>query len=446
MSIRIPESLYLPYDEISHFLEKIPNGMAYDIMLQKVPSLRWLKKKEIALLLKYIESKDRIVVIKTTTHGKPSSPLLRHKMHSENLTVVEQPDKVIPDNVVYSATPGRITLAPENKVIPTHPVIKEEPVEKPVIPEKIETDPKALRNLHLKDLPLIKAAENIIKSLLSYSNGLTRTELSNKVVQYHHLRGMDRDIVLSYLVAREGVILSKVSPSGQPIVAGRYIHPTHVKPLDICQQRFDHEKPTVSLDPVMPLRETLKLNKIPPAVSTPRENILSLLGKGKGYLPVFRLVDYIPNFAALFAEEREALLNELVTEDILDVYDYIHPNIDTTIQWVALKGKMPLSHFNSITKELTPPTEKEKEVEKLPESNKSFDSAEEVRKQIKALENIAKELEEKEKNGALIESIKPLRDQIVKQFTVAQEALNKQIDAHAELEIVIGKLNKILDL
>lgn len=452
MSVKIPENLYLPYDEISRFLEKIPNGMSYDLMLEKIPSLRVLKKKDIALLLKYIESKDRIVVIKRNLYGEPMSPLLRHKMHAES----HLPAYVPPSSKDYLPLP--IPKAPVEQQPSIQPAVVSSVVKEEIkveitatkeTPEKVVHDVKTLRLLHLKDAHLIKAADAMNSFLMDCPNGATRTELSNKVVQYHRLRGKERDIVLSYLVSREGIVAAKVDTGGHPIVAARFIHPLNVKPLDIGEQRFDHEKPTIALDPIVPLKENtvepkkvLTLNR---TVRTTRAHfIVAQFMSTRSCLPFYRLVDYIPEFAALSVEARDDLLNDLMEGGVLSMYEAKDPNTDAIITWVASSDKVPVSQSNLNTEKLTPPAEKETHVEKVTESTLEFGSVEEVRKQIAALKDIEKELEEKEKNAALVESIKPLRDQIVVQFNAAQEALSKQIDAFAELENIIGRLNNIL--
>lgn len=64
--IRLQENLYLPYEELSRFLERLPEGMTFDLLQSKIPSLRSLKKKELDILLKYVIEKNRIVVTEIT--------------------------------------------------------------------------------------------------------------------------------------------------------------------------------------------------------------------------------------------------------------------------------------------------------------------------------------------------------------------------------------------
>lgn len=116
---RLQEKLYLPYNELSRFLERIPDGMTYDLLQTKIPSLRTLNKKELGLLLDYVVTKDRIIVTPTTQKGVVGAPHLRHKMHSAPINVVAQPPQHQPsEEVVHIAGAGKQTLSYRDRVLP----------------------------------------------------------------------------------------------------------------------------------------------------------------------------------------------------------------------------------------------------------------------------------------------------------------------------------------
>lgn len=514
--VRLQEKLYLPYNELSHFLERIPDGMTYDLLQTKIPSLRTLNKKELGALLDYVITKDRIVVTPTTQKGVIGSPHLRHKMHSAPINVVAQPPQHIPSGeVVHITAPGRQTLVVQkrsimSRLLPKETPVTEEPVmstETPVNKEEIVflgeekklVDFDELRKMYLKDEKLINAAVKIKALLLTNKEGFTRTELDNTLVEYKYLKGQSRSDVLNYLKKYEGV--KEQFPEGENVryPVGRFVHGDFCKPLPTSEQRFDHAAPALTLDPIPSVSEiktvTLKVDvrKIDPrAVGNLVIELLTTLGKP---LPLFRVWNYIGLDGALSSQDRYDILNPLLNEGKIRIYDDAHPNANAkekVVCWVAIDEGKPsgdgivrtcgeepntaiaqavmealekkttdvksnTSQYPNRTAQLE---SKPVNLATLPEvvspgpalylpinfkeESQPATSSVDVRKQILELERVAAELEQKERNEALIAAIKPLRDEIVLQFAATQKAIDAQIDAQAALGLAIEQLNKVL--
>ncbi|QQV92040.1 hypothetical protein MOC16_gp223 [Klebsiella phage vB_KpM_FBKp24] len=500
---RLQEKLYLPYNELSRFLERIPDGMTYDLLQTKIPSLRTLNKKELGLLLDYVITKDRIVVTPITRKGVVGSPHLRHKMHSAPINVVAQPPQhQLSGEVVHIAAPGKQTLVTRkrtliNRIVPVmdKPAMSTEtPVNKDEIvflgEEKKLVNFDELRKLHLKDGKLINAAVKIKALLLTNKEGFTRTELDNALVEYKYLKGQARSDVLNYLKKYEGV--KEQFPEGENVryPVGRFVHGDFCKPLPTSEQRFDHAAPTLTLDPIPSVVDVRKID--PRAVGTLVIELLTNLGKP---LPLFRVWNYIGLDGALSSQDRYDILNPLLTEGKIRIYDDAHPNANAkekVVSWVAIDEGKPsgeeivrtcgeepttaiaqavMEALEKKTTDVKPNSSQypnrlaQLEVkpvnlatlpemlsavpdpitpielkEQLPAPTSSVD----VRKQILELERVAAELEQKERNEALIAAIKPLRDEIVLQFAATQKAIDAQIDAQAALGLAIEQLNKVL--
>lgn len=500
---RLQEKLYLPYNELSRFLERIPDGMTYDLLQTKIPSLRTLNKKELGLLLDYVITKDRIVVTPITQKGVVGAPHLRHKMHSAPINVVAQPPQHQPSGeVVHIAAPGKQTLVTRkrtliNRIVPVmdKPAMSTEiPVNKEEIvflgEEKKLVNFDELRKLHLKDGKLINAADKIKALLLTNKEGFTRTELDNALVEYKYLKGQARSDVLNYLKKYEGV--KEQFPEGENVryPVGRFVHGDFCKPLPTSEQRFDHAAPALTLDPIPSVVDARKID--PRAVGTLVIELLTNLGKP---LPLFRVWNYIGLDGALSSQDRYDILNPLLTEGKIRIYDDAHPNANAkekVVSWVAIDEGKPSGEeivrtcgeepntaiaqavmealekkttdvksntsqypnrtaqleskpvnlatlpemLSAVPDPITPIELKEQ----LPAPTSSVD----VRKQILELERVAAELEQKERNEALIAAIKPLRDEIVLQFAATQKAIDAQIDAQAALGLAIEQLNKVL--
>lgn len=509
---RLKSNLHVPYNDLSRFLEHLPAGMSYDILQTKLSSLRALSKKDLDLLLEYVIEKNRITVTPTTQKGSASSPYLRHKMHTGPVNVIAQPEAEKPEGeVVRIAGAGKQTLVTRkrtliNRIVPVmdQPVMNTEtPVNKEDIvflgEEKKLVGFDELRKIHLKDGKLINAANKIKALLLTNKEGFTRTELDNSLVEYKYLKGPSRSDVLNYLKKYEGV--KEQFPEGENVryPVGRFVHGDFCKPLPTSEQRFDHAAPPLTLDPIPSVSDiktvTLKVDvrKIDPrAVGTLVIELLTTLGKP---LPLFRVWNFIGLDGALSSQDRYDILNPLLTEGKIRIYDDAHPNPNAkekVVSWVAIDEGKPSGEEivrtcgeepnTAIAQAVMEALEKKTtdvksntsqypnrtaQLESKPvnlatlpevvspgpalftpinfkEESQPAASSVDVRKQILELERVAAELEQKERNEALIAAIKPLRDEIVLQFAATQKAIDAQIDAQAALGLAIEQLNKVL--
>lgn len=509
---RLKSNLHVPYNDLSRFLEHLPAGMSYDILQTKLSSLRALSKKDLDLLLEYVVEKNRITVTPTTQKGVNSSPYLRHKMHTGPMNVIAQPEAEKPEGeVVRIVGAGKQTLVTRkrtliNRIVPVmdQPVMNTEtPVNKEEIvflgEEKKLVSFDELRKLHLKDGKLINAADKIKALLLTNKEGFTRTELDNALVEYKYLKGPSRSEVLNYLKKYEGV--KEQFPEGGNVryPVGRFVHGDFCEALPASEQRFDHAAPALTLDPipavsdiknVTPKVEERKVD--PRAVGALVIELLTNLGKP---LPLFRVWNYIGLDGVLSSQDRYDILNPLLTEGKIRIYDDVHPNTNAKekiVSWVAIEdgksskgeivrtcGEEPstaiaqavMEALEKKTTDVKPNTSQYPnrlaQLETKPVTLATLSetlsvvpdpitpvmmkeqttvpaTSTDVRKQILELERVAAELEQKERNEALIAAIKPLRDDIVLQFAATQKAIDAQIDAQAALGLAIEKLNKVL--
>ncbi|UKS72215.1 hypothetical protein MOA67_gp208 [Klebsiella phage KpLz-2_45] len=492
--IRLQENLYLPYEELSRFLERLPEGMTYDLLQSKIPSLRSLKKKELDILLKYVIEKNRIVVTEITQKGVKCAPLLRHKMFTAPINVLAQPEKERPSgSVVHITGAGKQTIVTKKRsrlerIIPPIKEEKEMATQEKPVTTKTVVDFESLRAEHLVDVKLINAADKIKAFLLTDPKGFTRTEIDESVKEYRYLKGAPRQQVLSYLKAYEGVVEKEWQPEKYKYPVGRFVHPdfinaeTAVLPEAVKDYTFANKEEA---------KPQVKVNE-----SAIRGMIVELLKASKSLLPIYQVWNYLPNLPELSKEARFAILNPLVEKGIVSIYSDDHPNKPGChVNWIKLneegdtvgivhrtkteaptamavavmealqKGakegeptvetnasKYPnrLAHLearpvnlatlpemaNSVPNPITPIEFKEQTMAPATSTD--------VRKQILELERVAIELEQKERNEALIAAIKPLRDEIVMRFAEAQKAIDAQIDAQAALGLAIEKLNQAI--
>lgn len=492
--IRLQENLYLPYEELSRFLERLPEGMTYDLLQSKIPSLRSLKKKELDILLKYVIEKNRIVVTEITQKGVKCAPLLRHKMFTAPINVLAQPEKERPSgSVVHITGAGKQTIVTKKRsrlerIIPPIKEEKEMTTQEKPVAAKTVVDFESLRAEHLVDVKLINAADKIKAFLLTDPKGFTRTEIDESVKEYRYLKGAPRQQVLSYLKAYEGVVEKEWQPEKYKYPVGRFVHPdfinveTAVLPEAVKDYTFANKEEA---------RPQVKVNE-----SAIRGMVVELLKASKRLLPLYQVWNYLPNLPELSKETRFAILNPLVEKGIVSIYSDDHPNKPGChVNWIKLneegdtvgivhrtKTEAPTAMAVAVMEALQKgPKEGESTVETnaskypnrlahlearpvnlatLPEMANSVPdpitpiefkeqtmapaTSTDVRKQILELERVAIELEQKERNEALIAAIKPLRDEIVVRFAEAQKAIDAQIDAQAALGLVIEKLNQAI--
>lgn len=492
--IRLQENLYLPYEELSRFLERLPEGMTYDLLQSKIPSLRSLKKKELDILLKYVIEKNRIVVTEITQKGVKCAPLLRHKMFTAPINVLAQPEKERPSgSVVHITGAGKQTIVTKKRsrlerIIPPIKEEKEMTTQEKPVAAKTVVDFESLRAEHLVDVKLINAADKIKAFLLTDPKGFTRTEIDESVKEYRYLKGAPRQQVLSYLKTYEGVVEKEWQPEKYKYPVGRFVHPdfinaeTAVLPEAVKDYTFANKEEA---------NPQVKVNE-----SAIRGMVVELLKASKRLLPLYQVWNYLPNLPELSKETRFAILNPLVEKGIVSIYSDEHPNKPgCDVNWIKLneegdtvgivhrtKTEAPTAMAVAVMEALQKgPKEGESTVEtnasKYPnrlahlearpvnlatlpemanpvpdpitpiefkEQTMAPTTSTDVRKQILELERVAIELEQKERNEALIAAIKPLRDEIVVRFAEAQKAIDAQIDAQAALGLVIEKLNQAI--
>lgn len=354
--IRLQENLYLPYEELSRFLERLPEGMTYDLLQSKIPSLRSLKKKELDILLKYVIEKNRIVVTEITQKGVKCAPLLRHKMFTAPINVLAQPEKERPSgSVVHITGAGKQTIVTKKRsrlerIIPPIKEEKEMTTQEKPVTTKAVVDFESLRAEHLVDVKLINAADKIKAFLLTDPKGFTRTEIDESVKEYRYLKGAFRQQVLSYLKAYEGVVEKEWQPEKYKYPVGRFVHPDFSKPLPAAERSFDCASTTPELDNIqasgsdhcssiyqnmdmtVPVSSTFPLNKV--AI---RGMIVELLKASKRLLPLYQVWNYLPNLPELSKETRFAILNPLVEKGIVSIYSDEHPNKPgCDVNWIKL--------------------------------------------------------------------------------------------------------------
>lgn len=506
---RLKSNLHVPYNDLSHFLEHLPDGMSYDILQTKVPSLRALNKKDLELLLEYVAEKNRIVIIPTTQKGVVGSPILRHKMHAGPISSITKKDVSLPENTLFSTGPGRPVISDNSRQSFSKSKEEEIPVE--TAKEKPTIDINIIRRQTLIKPELIKAAAAIEAKLKVHENGYTRTEMAQKVMEYHHLRGADRTVVLNYLVAKENIRQVKVDASGKALSAPRFVHGIFCKDIPVGEKRFDHSAPQLTLDPQPKNAQPTGRDSRP--LSTPEvqylsagfprtssrdiskeavgEVVLELLEKVKKPLPLFRVWDYLPGLPGLDKQTRFDILNPLVEAGKINIYSAEHPNDPKKeVHWVRLilegednqvvrtvGDEAPSAMAIAVMEALKKEPEEESNASKYPNRIAALNekpislasleqmeiddidpitpvefkdslpvtSAADVRQRIQALERLALTLESKEQEKALVDLIKPIHSEIVAQFTEAQKALEMQIDAHAEIGKAIERMSAILN-
>lgn len=505
---RLNEDLHVAYAELGRFLQNLPDGMEYIQIQAKLPTLRNLNKKELAALLEFSKERDRIDVTEIKKEDGPRSHLLRHKQYVSAPTVVPQGDPKSGQHVVHVATGGRYAIDPKKTFVP--PKGSNAPVKSDNTTKGKLTEPEAsklvysavARSAALGDPVLVKAAEEIYNELAFHSNGLTRTELGLKVIEYHLLRGANRNIVLSHLLAREGVIQRRSDEPGK-FSAPRYVHPKFAKDLEKGEKRFDHTAPDIALDPI-PQPEERKTLSMPVKVvhATPArtpdvitsgkpandltgysvrekalptdealgELIMDLLKATSGKLPVMRLHNYITGYSEVPEEIRTGTLRRLVKEGNILNYQAPSPNSQgKDIAWIELAGPGTLTEVYPVENVPTAmaaafqTAKEEKENEMLPLNTLKAEetatpatpvaasvrvtplsTSQLLKQQIEALTQMAKEAEEKEKNDLLLSEVSAMRDELTACFDASQKALDAQIDAQASLGMALEKLNALL--
>lgn len=470
--MKLPENMYAAYDDITRALEMAPGGLTYDVLQSKLASLKRLRRKELVTLLSYIKTRDRITVIPTTRRDAADAPLLRHKMHTGEVTSVPVAPVPKEESVVFVATAGRPALQkPET--------VKEEPTMKPET--AAVTEPVDVQTLRDANLPpyLHKAADEIVGFLVTNPQGATRTDINQQVMSYHVLRGANRQVVLSYLTRFEG-ILEVVVGDGDGRRGGRFYHPTFQYTLPASAQRLDHSAPQLTLDPVTPMLEpTVPTGQPEPQQDSAKPQltfaeigqlVIDAIEDQDGEMPMYDLHRAVPEYHDLNDNDRRDCIQALVKAD--KVRTYRVPNNTNGVLWIHLykeaeDNKSTIAHstgetpstmasafmdvLSKQTAKSTPPvvpepvsvTEPVAPVVTTPVT--TTPKSEAIRAQIALLEKLASDVEREEDNASLREELRPLRDAVVAEYQNVQDALSLQIDAVAAMGIAIEKLNNAIE-
>lgn len=468
--------LFRAYDELSKMLEKIPGGMAFDQAISKLPSLRALKKKETVTLLELIKSKDRIDVMDTTQKGEPGSPMLRHRLYAQTGTLTSVPEQkeiagVLPGSgkTVYIAKAGKLTLDPNTVAAMKRDNAVDTRACRPTAETMLKDRAKELNTTvegaathHIANASLGGKLDTVVKDILTFlerrQNGANRTEIGNKVMAYHACRGSDRAAVIAHLIACHGVV--EQIPTGSDARSAKILmHPKFIKKLDVSEQRFDHDAPTLSLDPIIPnyVPEATSTLHVKPKVHTPRtdvtfEEIQDIADKvysavvvaGTGGMAFARLHDMVKDYHELSEGDRSRVISYLVDCDMVFTFRKGQNQvmfIERTAHKEQTAQETPVVSAPAV---VTPKLEEPKQEELTMTNAPIVLSPEELRRQAAALTAQAEELERRKNDQALMERVQPLRDLIAQEFQNAQTAITLQLDAMTQLGLAIEQLNQVL--
>lgn len=471
--------VFRAYDELGKMLEKVPGGMTFDQAISKLPSLRNLKKKEAESLLNLIKSKDRIDVMETTQKGEVGSPMLRHRMHTQNSVLSSVPEQTqmkveLPHSgrTVFISKPGRLTLDPkmvaamkQDSLVdaaatraPVTELLKQRAVELNTTPEGAATHHMANVRLGGK---LDVVVDDILKFLEKRQNGANRTDLNNKVMSYHAARGTDRAAVIAHLIACHGVV-EQIPTGGDARSAKILMHPKFIKKLDVSEQRFDHSAPTIALDPIIPnyVPELDGGSHAVPKGHVERKDISfsevqaiadkvysAVVVAGTGGMAFARLHDLVSDYHELSQEDRNRVIAYLVDCGMVFTFRKGQNNV-MFIERVPVKPAVQTEKETPVSapEEVVVDTNKET----VQETEEMFNvetpqTAEALRLKAAELNSLADRLELERKNGELKAAIEPVYTEIVQNFENVQTAFNLQIDAMAALGIAIARLNEIME-
>lgn len=293
------------YNEVTRFVERVPAGISWDVVLTKVAVLKTLNKSELVDLLARFRAQGNVVVIDTKREGDDVAyPVLKHKMHmgsGSNLTnVVGQvsdepepglrtsfgPKRFSPENIIGHPTPGA-NVANAKAAAEMAYACKSadgllsrvrDGVNKidAVTPGGVDSvSDEVLINTIVKDTPplnyglsteLYISAVAILDTLKMYKAGLNRTRLGNLCMRYHRLNRDDRSLVITALIRHAGVVDYRSPTSSDSRSASSLLHPDHVKGV-VCSKTTDTnasekaEKEKI-IAPAKPLVEPLKSSRL----------------------------------------------------------------------------------------------------------------------------------------------------------------------------------------
>lgn len=468
--------VFRAYDELGKMLEKVPGGMTFDQAISKLPSLRNLKKKEADSLLNLIKSKDRIDVMETTQKGESGSPMLRHRMHTQNSILSSVPEQTqmkveLPHSgrTVYISKPGRLTLDPkmvaamkQDSMVDT--TAARQPVSQQLTAraEELNTTPEGAAAHHLANVRLGGKLDVVVADILKFlekrQNGANRTDINNKVMSYHAARGTDRAAVIAHLIACHGVV-EQVPTGGDARSAKILMHPKYIKKLDVSAQRFDHDAPTLSLDPIIPnyIPDASAKVHIAPKAPTSRQDVTleevmeiadkvysAVIVAGVGGMAFARLHDMVKEYHDLSENDRSRVISYLVDCGMVFTFRKGQNQVWFIERTAPKEQVVKETTTVSAPAVATPKLEEPKQEEPTMTAAPIVLSPEELRRQAAVLNAQAEELERRKNDQALMERVLPLRAAIVQEFQNAQTAINLQIDAMAALGLAIEQLNQVL--
>lgn len=257
------------YNEVTRFVEKLPDGIAWDLVLTKVTAMKMMKKSDTAELLRRFREQGNVMVIDTKRAGEDVTyPVLKHKKYISNAldltnTIGQVPNEPIPglrttfppkrftaDDVTLKQTmipqkpAGDVVTQKlvedstsygdvKNKlgVLLTHSGLTKEQVSKMSDEELTETllTVDVPSKLGLANDAQYEAAMAVLDTLKTHKAGLTRTQLNNLCFKYHQQGREGRTSILTALIKYAGVVDYRSPTSSDSRSATTLIHPDHVK-------------------------------------------------------------------------------------------------------------------------------------------------------------------------------------------------------------------------
>ncbi len=493
----LPQRLHKAFSELTRLLERLPNGMPWDEIQTKVNAIKNMRRKDHELFLAHCAESGRLEVIETTRKGEEASPVIRHRKFNEPLTAVEQPVPSISDNVVHTASPGKLTIAPQSaqhKVMTAGASAPAQQFETAAayrnwitgVPmtetaaisalavtvyriEEGSDEPKDSEGLIKISGDIRFAATSIALYLRMHPYGVNRTTLNNKCMAYHDLVGAPRQRVIAELLA-QGIIVEQQNDHDKR-AAKVLVHRSFVKSLPASEKKFDHDAPQLTLDPIHPTVEPTQPDVLAfggeKAITAESELSLTEMVDitervysfvkvaGRGGMAFARLHDLCSEYHNLTVEDRKRVIRYLVDSKQVNTYNrgtvpYIEivPEVDNGRN----ETYTPVVKVPEITRTTySYPTEPEDTMETkdqtapidqtLPEGS----SAAAIRERAAQMLALAEQLERREQDQAMVEMVRPVYETIRGSYEDAQKALEQQIDALAEMGVAVERLGEILN-
>lgn len=480
----LPQRLHKAFSELTRLLERLPNGMPWDEIQTKVSAIKNMRRKDRDLFLEYCRENDRFDVIATTRKGEEASPVIRHHKFDTALTAIEQPAPLSSGrDVVFMAVPGKLTLNPQQP-----PVVSADhgriagyrEATQGIVQQISKVDSMAqsmseratvgaavsvLNGVNIdgaspeKIMSLSQtqqlAAWGILEYLSKTPAGAARTVLGNKCVGYHRLNGTRRVEVIAALIASKLVYEQYPEETAIKRTAKVLVHRNFVKTLDVSEQRFDHDAPTVSGEVITPMVEPKTTAATPVRycsidwdtvqnIADDVENYVTVAGRGG--MALARLHNLCPSYHKLDLEDRKRVIRFLVDagrvmtyeRGVVQYIEIVKPDVVETPTPVTPVPEIPV--MEPAMEQPTPVMPQAADV--LPENA----TAAEIRERAARMLAIAAELERRESDKTLIELVRPVCDELRQGYAEVQRALDQQIDACATLGLAVEKLNSILEL